>query len=53
MPPAPQEILIRPDGQVAYISCSHSNQVAAIQIANWSVKLMEAGRGVDGLAWAK
>jgi YVTN family beta-propeller protein len=53
VPPAPQEILIRPDGQVAYVSCSHSNQVAAIQIGNWSVKLIEAGRGADGLAWAK
>jgi len=53
VPPVPQEILIRPDGQVAYISCSHSDQVAAIQIGNWGVKVIEAGRGADGLAWAK
>jgi len=27
--------------------------VAAIQIGNWGVKLIEAGSGADGLAWAK
>jgi YVTN family beta-propeller protein len=53
LPPTPQEVLIRPDGQVAYVSCSHSHQVAAIQIGNWSVKLIEAGDGADGLAWAR
>ena len=51
--PSPQEVLVRPDGKAAYVSCSSSHQVAAIQIDNWSVKLIEAGRGADGLAWAK
>jgi YVTN family beta-propeller protein len=53
VPPAPQEVVIRPDGQVAYVSCDQSHQVAAIQIGNWGVKLIDAGRGADGLAWAK
>jgi DNA-binding beta-propeller fold protein YncE len=53
VPPAPQEVVIRPDGQFAYVSCDQSHQVAAIQINNWSVKLIDAGRGADGLAWAK
>src|SRR5246127_2113669 len=53
LPPAPQEVLIRPDGQLAYVSCDKSHQVAAIEISDWSVKLIEAGRGADGLAWAK
>lgn len=53
LPAAPQEVLIRPDGKVAYISCDRSHQVAAIQIGDWSVKLIGAGKGVDGLAWAK
>jgi YVTN family beta-propeller protein len=53
VPPAPQQVLIRPNGQVAYVSCSDRHQVAAIQINNWSVKLIEAGSGADGLAWAK
>jgi YVTN family beta-propeller protein len=53
VPPTPQEVVIRPDGQVAYVSCDQSHQVAAIGIGNWSVKLIDAGRGADGLAWAK
>jgi VCBS repeat-containing protein len=53
VPPSPQEVLVRPDGMVAYVSCSASHQIAAIQINDWSVKLIEAGRGSDGLAWAK
>jgi DNA-binding beta-propeller fold protein YncE len=53
VPPAPQEVVIRPDGQFVYVSCDQSHQVAAIQINNWSVKLIDAGRGADGLAWAK
>jgi len=38
---------------VAYVSCSASGKVAAIQIAGWSIKPIEAGHGADGLAWAK
>lgn len=53
LPAAPQEVVIRPDGKVAYVSCDRSHQVAAIQIGDWSVKLIGAGKGVDGLAWAK
>jgi len=53
VPASPQEVLVRPDGKAAYVSCSSSNQVAAIQIDTWSVKLIDAGRGADGLAWAK
>ena len=52
VPPSPQEVLVRPDGGVAYVSCSASHQIAAIQINDWSVKQIEAGRGADGLAWA-
>jgi len=53
VPPAPQEVVIRPDSHVAYVSCNQSHQVAAIQINDWTVKLIDAGRGADGLAWAK
>jgi YVTN family beta-propeller protein len=53
VPPSPQEVLVRPDGMVAYVSCSANHQIAAIQINDWSVKLIEAGRGADGLAWAR
>jgi YVTN family beta-propeller protein len=53
VPSSPQEVLIRPDGKEAYVSCSESARVAAIQTSDWSVKLIEAGPGADGLAWAK
>jgi YVTN family beta-propeller protein len=53
VPKAPQEVLVQPDGQAAYVSCDASHQVAKINLKNWTVeKLIEAGRGVDGLAWA-
>lgn len=53
VPAAPQEVLIRPDGAVAYVSCDRSHQIAAISLADWSVKLIDAGKSADGLAWAK
>lgn len=53
VPSAPQEILVRPDNQVAYVSCNRSHQVAAIHVPDWKVeKLIDAGNGADGLAWA-
>jgi YVTN family beta-propeller protein len=54
VPKAPQEVLIRPDQKVAYVSCDSSHQVAVIGIGDWKAqKPIEAGKGVDGLAWAK
>lgn len=53
VPASPQEVLIAPDGQAAYVSCDRSAEVAAIQTKDWSVKLIQAGRGADGLGWAK
>lgn len=53
VPPSPQEVLVRPDGRAAYVSCSSSHQIATIQVDDWSVKLIDAGHGADGLAWAK
>ena len=53
VPAAPQEVLIRPDGVVAYVSCDASKKVAEIRISDWAVaRLIDAGPGVDGLAWA-
>jgi DNA-binding beta-propeller fold protein YncE len=53
VPPAPQEVLIAPDGKTAYVSCDRSGKVAEIALKNWSVKLIEAGKAADGLAWAR
>jgi len=48
----PTEILVRPDGKVAYVSCG--SMVAAIDLASWKVSgEMKAGRDADGLAWAE
>jgi YVTN family beta-propeller protein len=53
VPPAPQEALVRPDGAIAYVSCDASRKVAAIRTSDWAVdQVMDAGAGVDGLAWA-
>jgi YVTN family beta-propeller protein len=52
VPKAPQEVLIRPDDKVAYVSCDSSHQIAAIGLDDWSVNLIDAGKGTDGLAWA-
>ena len=50
----PQEVLVRPDGKTAYVSCTGSNQVAEIDAATWKVSRMIAtGNGTDGLGWAK
>jgi YVTN family beta-propeller protein len=54
VPRAPQEILVRPDGAAAYVSCDASKQIAVLDLKNWKVeKLIDAGPGTDGLAWAK
>ena len=52
VPKAPQEVLVRPDDKVAYVSCDSAHQVAAINLEDWSVTLIDAGKGTDGLAWA-
>lgn len=53
VPKSPQEVLIRPDGRFAYVSCDASKQVAVIDLKNSKVeKLIAAGKGADGLAWA-
>jgi DNA-binding beta-propeller fold protein YncE len=53
VPSAPQFVLVRPDNRVAYVSCDTSHKVAVINISTWKVdKLIETGKGADGLAWA-
>jgi YVTN family beta-propeller protein len=54
VPRAPQEILVRPDGAVAYVSCDASAKVAVIDLKEWKVTaLIEVGKNADGLAWAR
>ncbi len=52
VPDTPTEILVRPDGKVAYVSCG--SKVAAIDLTSWAVtSLIQAGQDADGLAWAQ
>jgi DNA-binding beta-propeller fold protein YncE len=54
VPKAPQEVLIAPDGNLAFVSCDSSHKVAAIRTSDWTVaNLIDAGKGADGLAWAR
>jgi DNA-binding beta-propeller fold protein YncE len=53
VPEDPVKVLARPDGKVAYVSCSKARQVAVVDLSAWKVdSLIDAGKGVDGLAWA-
>ena len=53
LPAAPSEILMSPDGSLAYVSCTDKEQIAVIRMSDWTVtKLIQAGKRVDGLAWA-
>jgi DNA-binding beta-propeller fold protein YncE len=53
VPKAPQEVLVRPDGKMACVSCDSSGKIAAIRTSSWTVdSLISAGKGTDGLAWA-
>ncbi len=52
VPETPTEILVRPDGKAAYVSCG--GKVAVIRLADWKVEAeIDAGKGADGLAWAR
>jgi DNA-binding beta-propeller fold protein YncE len=54
VPKAPQFVLVRPDGAMAYVSCDASAKVAAIDLQEWKVAaLIDVGKTADGLAWAK
>jgi DNA-binding beta-propeller fold protein YncE len=54
VPKSPQEVLVRPDDQMAYVSCEESKKVAAINLQTWHVdQLIDAGHNADGMAWAR
>jgi hypothetical protein len=54
VPARPQEVLIQPGAAMAYVSCIGVGKVAAIDLKSWDVaRVIDAGRGADGLAWAR
>jgi len=53
VPPAPIAIVVAPGDEAAYVSCGRSGKIAAIRLTDWTVhQVIDAGRHVDGLAWA-
>lgn len=52
---SPQEILMQPDNSsIAYISCMGTGNVAVVNLNDWKMqRTIRAGRGADGLAWAR
>ena len=53
VPAAPMEIVVRPDGLVAYVSCIEGGKIAVLDLAAWRIeKLIDMEPGVDGMAWA-
>jgi YVTN family beta-propeller protein len=48
------EILMRPDGKVAYVSGYPGHQVAEVEVGSWNVaRVIEVGQRGDGMAWVK
>jgi YVTN family beta-propeller protein len=53
VPPNPIAIVVSSDDDAAYVSCGRSGKIAAIKLSDWTVqRVIDAGRHVDGLAWA-
>ncbi len=54
VPKTPQFTVIPPDGKMAYVSCSATAKIVGINTSTWNVDTtIDAGKGADGLAWAK
>jgi hypothetical protein len=52
-PKDPEEVLMRPDGKVAYISCVASHTIAELDLATWKItRTIQDGDHSDGIAWA-
>jgi len=52
IPERASEILIRPDGEIAYISGTGAGKIAVLDLHSWKMQdPIELTPGVDGLAW--
>jgi len=53
VPEKPSEILIRPGGEIAYVSGTGAGKIAVVDLRSWKMQQpIELTPGVDGLAWA-
>jgi hypothetical protein len=52
VPTRSSEILIRPGGEMAYISGTGAGKIAVLDLRTWEMQQpIELTPGVDGLAW--
>jgi len=52
LPGIPLELLVRPSGDVAYVSCIQAGKIAVLNLQSWQMEEpITLSRGVDGLAW--
>lgn len=49
---SPEEVLMRPDRPVAFVSCSGAGKIAVINLDTWKVDKFIDTPAPDGLAWA-
>jgi hypothetical protein len=53
IPRGSSEILIRPGGEIAYVSGTGAGKIAVLGLRSWKMQPpIELTPGVDGLAWA-
>jgi len=53
VPKASSEILVRPGGEIAYISGTGAGKIAVLDLRSWKMQQpIDLTPGVDGLAWA-
>ena len=53
MPKQPGEILIRPDGAIAFVTCMPAGKIAVLDLQSWQLQpSIDLTPGVDGMAWA-
>jgi DNA-binding beta-propeller fold protein YncE len=53
VPPKPIALVVSPRDDFAYVSCGRSGKIAVIKLSDWTVeRIIDAGKHVDGLAWA-
>ncbi|MGD0759126.1 MAG: hypothetical protein ABR921_09485 [Candidatus Sulfotelmatobacter sp.] len=52
LPGIPLELLVRPGGDEAYVSCIQAGKIAVLNLHSWEMEEpINLSRGVDGLAW--
>jgi len=53
VPERSSEILIRPGGEIAYVSGTGAGKIAVLDLHSWKMQQpIDLTPGVDGLAWA-